>query len=65
VGTNRRWQVVMACSRRVHQRMADLQRRAPAPVAIPSADGEPVAKRGRAEPAREFDLSRALRDQFH
>jgi len=55
----------MACSRRVHQRMADLQRRAPAPVAIPSADGEPVAKRGRAEPAREFDLSRALRDQFH
>lgn len=62
---DRRLQVVMACSRRVHQRMADLQRRAPPPVTIPSADGEPVAKRGRAEPTREFDLSRALRDQFH
>lgn len=65
-------QVVMACSRRVHQRMAELQRRpvtapaaAPAPAA-PAVEDEPSAKRGRSDKApQEFDLSRALREQFH
>ena len=60
----------MACSRRVHQHMASLQRREPAPAAKAAAaeEGEPAAKRGRSapeEPAREFDLGRALRAQFH
>ena len=66
------WQVVMACSRRVHQRMAELQQRRPAPVAAAAAAPaapveaeEPAAKRGRAETTQEFDLSRALRAQFH
>ena len=65
-------QVVMACSRRVHQRMAELQRRpatapaaAPAPAA-PVVEDEPSPKRGRSDKApQEFDLSRALREQFH
>lgn len=62
----------MACSRRVHQRMAELQRREPAAVAAvpapPSEEGEPASKRGRSAPkeeTREFDLGRALRAQFH
>jgi hypothetical protein len=55
----------MACSRRVHQHMASLHRREPAPAA---KEDEPTAKRGRSapeEPTREFDLGRALRAQFH
>lgn len=62
----------MACSRRVHQRMAELQRRsATAPVAAPApsapaVEDEPGAKRGRTDKApQEFDLRRALREQFH
>lgn len=60
----------MACSRRVHQRMADLQSKASVPPAVPAppAEEESAPKRSRGggkAPAQEFDLSRALREQFH
>ena len=57
----------MACSRRVHQRMADLQSKVSAAPAAP-AEEESAPKRARSggkAPAQEFDLSRALREQFH
>lgn len=58
----------MACSRRVHQRMADLQSKMSVTPVAPAAPVEEESSPKRARgggAAQEFDLSRALREQFH